>query len=265
MNMPVISEDFNSLVSADLRTNSRIIAEAFEKRHDNVLRDIRSLIEANPDWGILNFEETPYVDPQNGQTYQMYEMTRDGYSMLAMGFTGRRALEWKIRFLEAFNAMEARLRANSVPDLSDPAVLLQLLTDHASKRIEAEQRAAQAETKAIAAEAKAEGFATKAMALDLLDTAEGNLTVRPASKVLDRPEHRFVQWMQQNRWAFRQGGRGPLQAYSDKIAAGLLAHKLGRYTDQHTGEEKTSITLVITPKGMSRLAQIFAQENGAKK
>ncbi|MBB1498787.1 Rha family transcriptional regulator [Paracoccus sp. MC1862] len=51
-------------------------------------RDIRNLIDANPEWGVSNFGQTPYVDAQNGQTYQMYEMTRDGYSMLVMGFIG---------------------------------------------------------------------------------------------------------------------------------------------------------------------------------
>ena len=67
MNMIANSEEFNGLVTEALKTNSRIIAEKFEKRHDHVVRDIRALIAANPEWGVPNFGETPYVDAQNAQ------------------------------------------------------------------------------------------------------------------------------------------------------------------------------------------------------
>ena len=94
-----------------LLTDSRNVAAMFGKRHDNVLRDIR---------GLLNFEEAPspkemfvessYVTPQNGQVHSCYLMDRDGFSLLAMGFTGERALRWKIAYSAAFNAMERQLR-----------------------------------------------------------------------------------------------------------------------------------------------------------
>ena len=114
MNVPANSKDFNVLVNEDLKTTSRIIAERFGKRHDNVTRAIRNIIAKNPGWGRYNFEETPYVEVSNGRTYQMYEMTRDGYTMLVMGFTGKAAIEGKIKFLEAFNAMEVALKEKGV-------------------------------------------------------------------------------------------------------------------------------------------------------
>jgi len=89
-------------------TTSLAIAQAFGKEHKNVLRDIENL-ECSPQFRMLNFEHTPYVHPQNGQTYPAYRLTRDGFSFLAMGFTGQKAAAWKERFLEAFNAMEAAL------------------------------------------------------------------------------------------------------------------------------------------------------------
>ena len=87
------------------------IARHFGKEHRNVLRDIEALQE-----GVLNFEQTPmflkttYVHPQNGQEYPMYLMNRDGFTLLAMGFTGKEALEWKVKYINAFNAMEQELR-----------------------------------------------------------------------------------------------------------------------------------------------------------
>ncbi|WP_434286315.1 Rha family transcriptional regulator [Celeribacter sp. SCSIO 80788] len=248
MNMAVKHDDFNGLVSESLKTTSRIIAEKFEKNHRDVSRAIKNLIEQEAEWGARNFAQTPYVDGQNGQTYQMYEMTRDGYSMLVMGFTGKKAMEWKIKFLAAFNAMEQRLKA-PVVDLNDPAQLVPLLSSYA-------QRTQVAEAKVLELEPKAEAY-------DRLDSLEGALSVRPAAKVLGVKESHLIKWLQLNRWAFRQNGHGPLQAYVEKRNTGYLDHKLGEYTARD-GDLRVSITLMITPKGMKRLAQIFAKEGGAQ-
>lgn len=93
--------------------SSRTIAEQFEKRHDNLLRDIQNLRE-----GILKNEGTPknyfirsdYLNNQNGQHYSEYLCTRDGFSLLVMGFTGDKSLEWKMKYIRAFNLMESRIK-----------------------------------------------------------------------------------------------------------------------------------------------------------
>ena len=89
--------------------SSRTIAERFEKRHDNILRGIASIIG-----GLLKNEETPrryfirssYREEQSGEHYPEYLCTRDGFSLLVMGFTGEKAMEWKLKYIQAFNAME---------------------------------------------------------------------------------------------------------------------------------------------------------------
>lgn len=92
--------------------SSREVAEKFEKRHDAVLRDIDNLI-SNSDstklWSEM-FIETTYVNSR-GKTYRCFDMNRDGFSLLAMGFTGKKALEWKLKFIEAFNQMEEKLKS----------------------------------------------------------------------------------------------------------------------------------------------------------
>ena len=99
--------------------NSRDVAALFEKRHDNVLRDIENLIVAAPELAegrLLKFEES-FVEVETGngtfRQFRTFDMTRDGFSVLAMGFTGPRALKWKLRYIEAFNLMEAALRART--------------------------------------------------------------------------------------------------------------------------------------------------------
>ena len=90
--------------------SSRQIAESFEKRHDHVMRDIEDIMRGLPKNGDTPmFYKTDYVHEQNGQSYSMYLMNRDGFTLLAMGFTGKAALEWKLRYIAAFNEMEKKL------------------------------------------------------------------------------------------------------------------------------------------------------------
>lgn len=101
---------YQELVTANLRTTSRIIAEKFGKPHKNILRIIEQVIEQAPEaFGRLNFEPTSYLDSR-GKKQPMYELTRQGFMLVVMGLTGTEALAWKIRFLEAFDLMEAELR-----------------------------------------------------------------------------------------------------------------------------------------------------------
>lgn len=75
------------------RANSLMVAEMFEKRHDNVLNSIRSILQEDDEDGFnaLNFKEIKYVDDR-GRKKPAYAMTRDGFTLLAMGFTGKKAI-----------------------------------------------------------------------------------------------------------------------------------------------------------------------------
>lgn len=89
-------------------TTSLVIAEKFGKRHDTVLRAIRKL-ECSADFHLRNFAEISAMDSY-GRQQPCFNVTRDGFSFLAMGFTGKEAAKWKEKFIEAFNAMERTLR-----------------------------------------------------------------------------------------------------------------------------------------------------------
>lgn len=102
----------NPVVQAEdgkIFASSRDVAEFFEKQHGHVLRDIDALIREAPE-AQSNFGEGFYTLPSTGsQQHRCFNMTRDGFTLLAMGFTGAKALQWKLRYLEAFNAMETEL------------------------------------------------------------------------------------------------------------------------------------------------------------
>ena len=90
--------------------SSRVVAYDFDKRHDHVLRDINNIIESNTtqNWGLL-FIESQYK-ASNGKMNKEYLLTRDGFSLLVMGFTGKEALQWKLQYIEAFNKMEEQIK-----------------------------------------------------------------------------------------------------------------------------------------------------------
>ena len=127
-------------------TSSQAVAYYFGKRHDHVISSIRGLlnfkdtqegIPKNGDTLKKWFYEYKYTNEQNYQTYPAFLMTRDGFTLLAMGFTGKKALEWKIRYIQAFNEMERKLKEQEnlvaensaakfkTPDFSPPEVLAQ--------------------------------------------------------------------------------------------------------------------------------------------
>ena len=98
----------------DALTDSLTVAEAFGKRHDNVLKAIDVLNESL----LKNEERSKMFIPSrrkadDGQFHRMYYMNRDGFSLLVMGFTGKKALEWKLKYIDAFNKMESVIRQKS--------------------------------------------------------------------------------------------------------------------------------------------------------
>ena len=118
MNMPILPQQNNSdqLVEVTTRqfngeqisepmTDSFILAEHFNKRHDNVLRAIENL-ECSKEFANRNFEVCyKNNDLQNGKPQKYYRMTKDGFSFVAMGFTGKQAAQFKESYINAFNEM----------------------------------------------------------------------------------------------------------------------------------------------------------------
>ena len=89
--------------------SSRDVAEKFGKRHDHILRDIESFQKDIPNFGEMFFEDE--LPDKYGRNQKIYWMNRDGFSLLCMGFTGKKALEWKLKYIDAFNKMVEKLKS----------------------------------------------------------------------------------------------------------------------------------------------------------
>lgn len=101
-----------SVVDGIITTTSIEVARHFGKRHERVLDAARTLTAALPVDAQHNFVLSDYAD-STGRTLPCYRMTRDGFTLLAMGFTGKKALQFKLAYIDAFNRMERELLART--------------------------------------------------------------------------------------------------------------------------------------------------------
>lgn len=86
------------------------VAEKFERKHKNVIKSIENLLEMDSAQKLAQwFSKGKYKD-SSGKENPIYYMNRDGFTVLVMGFNGKKALEWKIKYINAFNTMEEILR-----------------------------------------------------------------------------------------------------------------------------------------------------------
>lgn len=110
-------------------TSSLQVAETFNKNHRDVLRAVDDLKEGvAQNWADLFYEDT-YTHPQNKQQYRIIYMNRDGFTLLAMGFTGKKAMKFKLKYIEAFNKMESHIKTGGFKVPSTMAEALRLAAD----------------------------------------------------------------------------------------------------------------------------------------
>lgn len=217
--------------------SSREIAELTGKEHKNVIRDIRSMLD---ELGKDGSDLSHVREDKDIRGYtSAFHLDRELTETLLTGYSAtlRRAV------IRRWQELESGAASYAIPQSYSEA--LRLAADNAD-------RADKAEAALVEAQPKLE-------ALDRLETSEGSVGPRLAAKMLDMPEKKFTAWLQQNRWAFRQNGVGPLQAYVDKRDRGYLEHRPHTFRDQVSGEDRTVPQMMITPKGLKRLAELLAK------
>lgn len=128
----LIPSDAIIIHDADIRTTSLKVAEAFGKRHDDVLRKLKNM-ECSEDFTARNFAVSEYQDA-TGRKLPCFEMTKDGFMFLVMGFTGKQAAQIKEAYINAFNVMAAQLAERQRPAETLTASEQQTLSEIAHKK-----------------------------------------------------------------------------------------------------------------------------------
>ena len=125
--------------NGELVVSSRQIAEDFQKMHKHILESIRNLVDENSAVKSM-FIESEFEN--RGKVYPEYLLTRDGFSLLVMGFTGSKALEWKLKYIEAFNKMEQALKEpqKQLSPMEMMELQFKIIKDHDKKFEEVDEK-----------------------------------------------------------------------------------------------------------------------------
>lgn len=204
------------------------VSRNFQKEHKNVLQTINNLTAENSAAKNLFYESTY---ESRGKQYPMYLMNRDGFTLLAMGFTGKDALEWKLRYIQAFNEMEAKL--------NDPEFLVKRSMEYLEKRCNA-----------LLLENNE--LKPKARFAEAVSASEESILIGQLAKIIkqngvDIGQNRLFQWMRDNDYLIKNGTRYN-QPTQKAMELGLFEVK-ERTVNNPDGSVRITFTTKVTGKG----------------
>lgn len=218
-------------------------------------RELHAYLESKQEfanWIKGRIDQYSFVEEQdftvdkfiNGRATQIdYHISVDMAKELSMVERNEKGKQARQYFIEC----ERRAKAvDPMTALSDPAAMRGLLLTYTEK--------------VLALESKVQEQAPKVEVHDRIADAEGSLTIRESANTLRVPERKFVLWLQQNDWVYRRAGHKSLLGYAEKVKAGYLYLKQTPIRDAHTGEERLSEQVRITPLGLVVLARRLAKD-----
>ena len=224
-------------------TTSLIVADVYSKRHSDVLFSIENILLQLPDDECkrnfaLTYQE---VNQPNGgiRKERYYVMSRNGFILLVMGFTGEKAFKTKVDFINAFNAMENKLKSLVIPDFNDPVAAARAWADEKERNILADAKIKQLEPKA--------DFADRVIGTDNM------VDIGQAAKLLKLPFGRntFFARLREDGIFFKHRNE-PLQEFVDRGYFDL------RQIVIETEEKTFSVTKVYaTQKGLYWLSKKY--------
>lgn len=218
--------------------SSREIADLVDQRHDNVKRTIETLGNK----GVVSLPQIEEVSntgpgPKIISVYNLCK--RDSLIVVA-----QLCPEFTAKIVDRWQELEAQLQAPAL----NPANL---------SRLQLIQLALESEQGRLALEHKVEELAPKAEALDRLSLADGEVCLQTAGKLLQQPPNKFIIWLRGlGTWIFKRQGSSRNSAYTDKINAGYLNVRTVT-TIMPDGSERVTEQVVVTPKGLAKLAQML--------
>jgi Rha family phage regulatory protein len=234
-------------------TTSLIVAQVFGKEHNKVVRDIESL-SCSESFRVANFGEATFVNPKTGQNHKMYEMTKDGFSFLVMGYTGAKAGEFKERFISEFNKREMMLKDDDYI-LMRSQQILQKRVEAAEQRVKALEadNAAKEETIELQQKELAQA-APKVQYVDTVLQSVNTYATNLIAKEMGMSAETLNKRLKEKGIQYRQSGVWVLTSkYQDK---GYTKTRTHTYT-RSDGSQSTAMLTVWTEQGRAFLHSLF--------
>lgn len=231
--------------------SSRQIAENFDKNHRDVLRAVDNLKEDVRNFAQMFFETT--VPDSYGREQRAYLMNRDGFTLLAMGFTGKAALEWKLKYIAAFNEMEKKLAEQ--PQLTRSQLLATALI---AAHEELEEKDKQIET-----------MKPKALFADAVLASKKSILVGELAKLLSQNginigQNRLFDWMRKNGYLIKDPKRSDYNLPTQRsMEMGLFEIK--ETTIQHSDHISINRTPKISGRGQVYFVNLFLKAKKIQK
>lgn len=231
-------------------TTSMAIAEGTEIQHKNVLELVRANISDLNEFGRVAFETRSFETAGGAQQREVALLNEQQATLLITFMRNNDVVRaFKVRLVRAFYELVERARN---PYLSmDRAGLLRIALESEEKRVELEER-----SKALVH--RIEEDAPKVAAFETLCEANGSLCLRDAAKSLQVAPHALNAWLLDRRWIYRRPGKGSFIGYQDKVASGMLTHKVHVFRDEPSGEDRISEQVRITAKGLAWIAEALS-------
>ncbi|MDI4666586.1 phage regulatory protein/antirepressor Ant [Xanthobacter autotrophicus] len=245
-----------------LTMSSLEIADLTEKRHDNVVRDIKRMLlelygEPGDTFEALENDPSKLRDQVKSVTWRKdargyvasFHLDKSHAVTLVAGYDAR----MRKRIIDRWQQLEAEVAAGrpALPDFTDPVMAARAWADEVEAKTIARQRAA-------ALEAKVKEQSVKVAALDRIATANGSTCISTSAKTLQMKPSELFTYMRNHGWIFRRGGNGRYVAHQPRINAGYLEHKVevipGKDGDEHTFEQ-----VRVTPRGLTVLARLLGK------
>lgn len=232
-----------SMQNGEPVVSSRQIAENFDKNHRDVLRAVDNLKEDVRNFAQMFFEST---EPDSyGREQRAYLMNRDGFTLLAMGFTGKAALEWKLKYIAAFNEMEKKLTEQ--PQLTRSQLLATALI---AAHEELEEKDKQIET-----------MKPKALFADAVSASKKSILVGEMAKLLSQNginigQNRLFDWLRRNGYLIKDPKRSDYNLPTQRsMEMGLFEIK--ETTIQHSDHISINRTPKISGRGQVYFVNLF--------
>lgn len=239
-----------SIINGQSLVSTMAIAEGVGNPHKTVIQLVRQNIKDLEEFGRVAFENAPFKT-NGGMQNREYALLNEDQATLLMTYMRNNDVvrAFKKRLVKAFRELRDNAKTGiALIDFNNPQQVAGLLAQ-SLQVVESQKK-------------KIEEDRPKVEALERIALSDGGMCITNAAKSLQLQPSFLFSWLQESKWIYRRVGGKNWVGYQDKIQTGYLEHKVNTVA-RSDGSEKTVEQVLVTPKGLAKLSQLFVKEVAA--